>query len=241
MPRRKWSEAGDEADALVYARAPFRLITMTVSNPLSLFEPVIATLKQQFSPAMLRKSLPLWLVIALTGLLVLQPALTELLRYDRELFVQGEWWRLITANVVHSNGWHWLLNVLSILVQYLLFADTWRAPRWWLIAMVCTPLNILGMHLFTDINWYVGLSGALYGTAICGSVALLCQREWRVGGVLFVYLNGRIVYEQLTGSPQDLAVLIEAPVAIDAHLWGLISGYLALALIYVGHKLARSR
>jgi len=51
--------------------------------------------------------------------------------------------------------------------------------------------------------------------------------------VLSAYLTGRIIYEQNFTLTDELAQLIDAPVAIDAHLWGLISGYMATAVIAI--------
>ena len=179
-----------------------------------------------------RAAWPLALLIAITTVLHFIPDSTAWLRYERELVLQGQWHRLITANLVHTNHWHLLLNLSSIAVQWLLFCGLWRPRTWCVVAVVTTIGNIVGMHWFSpDTHWYVGMSGALYGSAVAGACALLLNREFLVGGVLWAYLNGRIVWEQFTGSPADLAAIIDAPVAIDAHLWGLVSGYLAVALL----------
>ncbi len=175
--------------------------------------------------------LPIWIWLALCGALVFFPV-KDLLRYDRAAVDAGQWWRLFTANVVHSNDIHFLLNAASVFVQAVLFRGLLPARIWIAVALWCALANILGLHWFSPyLKWYVGMSGALYGVAIVGALTLLFNREWLVGGVLTSYLTGRIIYEQNFELSDELAHLIEAPVAIDAHLWGLSSGYLAAILV----------
>ena len=181
----------------------------------------------QLSRQQLVAGWPIWLWLTVTALLLCWPSLNEALRYERVLVQQGQWWRLFTANLVHGNGWHWLLNAASASFQFWLFQGLGSRRWWWLVGLVCLPANVLGMHCFSaGVSWYVGMSGALYGTAVFGGLLLLANREWLVGGVLSAYLLGRIVYEQLGASTAELAELITIPVAVDAHLWGLVSGYL---------------
>jgi rhomboid family GlyGly-CTERM serine protease len=175
---------------------------------------------------------PIWLWLVLTALLLCWPSLNDTLRYERDAVSHGEWWRLISANLVHGNGWHWLLNAASASFQFWLFQGLGSRRWWWAVGFICLPANVLGMHVFSPgVSWYVGMSGALYGTAVFGGLLLLANREWLVGGVLSAYLLGRILYEQAGASTAELAQLITIPVAVDAHLWGLVSGYL-LALCW---------
>jgi rhomboid family GlyGly-CTERM serine protease len=175
--------------------------------------------------------LSIWLWLAFCGVLVFLPV-NDLLRYDRAAFEAGEYWRVLTANMVHSNDIHYLLNAASVLVQSLLFRGLLPTRIWIAVALWCAVLNILGLHWWTpELNWYVGMSGALYGVAIVGAFSLLMNREWLVGGVLANYLTGRIIYEQNFELTDELAHWIDAPVAIDAHLWGLCSGYVAVLAV----------
>ncbi len=174
----------------------------------------------------------LWGWLLLTGLLLLWPDAQVSLRYERIAVDGGAWWRLITANLVHSNGWHWLLNAAGAAFQFWLFQGLGNGRQWLAVALLCLLGNVLGLHWFSPaLDWYVGMSGALYGTAAVGGLWLLARREWLVGSILSGYLPLRIGYEQWGGSTAELAALIEVPVAVDAHLWGLVSGYLAALLL----------
>ena len=182
---------------------------------------------------------PIWLWLALTALLLCWPSLNDALRYERDAVSHGEWWRLVSANLVHGNGWHWLLNAASASFQFWLFQGLGSRRWWWAVGLICLPANVLGMHVFSPgVSWYVGMSGALYGTAVFGGLLLLGNREWLVGGVLSAYLLGRILYEQAGASTAELAQLITIPVAVDAHLWGLVSGYV-LAAIFLSLRFLR--
>lgn len=199
-------------------------------------KPALPTLSRQ----QLQAAWPIWCWLAVTAILLLWQDATLALRYQRPDVTAGEWWRLFSANLVHSNGWHWLLNAASAAFQFWLFQGLGNRRLWWAVAIGCACGNVLGMHLFSPgVVWYVGMSGALYGTAVFGGLLLLANREWLVGGVLSAYLLGRILYEQLGGQTQDLASLIEAPVAVDAHLWGLVCGYLAAVASWLAASVRR--
>lgn len=181
------------------------------------------------------------LLLAVSALLLLSDDLVRMLRYDRTGIDAGQYWRVLSANLVHSNYWHYLLNAGSVAVQALLFRDLLPARNWGLVALLCAAGNILGMHFFSpELRWYVGMSGALYGSAIFGAIALLRNREWLIGGALASYLTGRIIYEQFWDLPSDMEQMIGVPVAVDAHLWGLLTGYLCCLMLFMPAKIRHS-
>src|SRR5215472_8744792 len=89
------------------------------------------------------------LVCACAALLLL--ALTGeggrgLLRYDRAALAAGEWWRLITAHLVHLDLRHALLNCLGLALVWALFARDY-APRQWLV-IVAASVAAIGAGLW---------------------------------------------------------------------------------------------
>ena len=77
---------------------------------------------------------------------------------------QGEVWRLVTSQFVHLGFNHTILN----LVGYLIVSASFRediVPKEEAISLLICCLGVgLGIYWFnTEINWYVGLSGAIYG------------------------------------------------------------------------------
>ena len=94
------------------------------------------------------------------------------LRYERSAIEAGEWWRLITAHIVHLDLEHALLNLLGFVMMWALFARDYR-PREWLLVVVAIVLAIdAGLWFWdTQIHWYVGASGALHGFMAAGTLA----------------------------------------------------------------------
>ncbi len=171
------------------------------------------------------------LILICSALALFAPDSTELLRYQRDAFSGGEFWRVLTANLVHSNVWHLLLNLLAVIVLRALFCDLLPARAWWTVALLCAFGNVLGVHLFSEFDWYVGMSGALYGVAVFGGAALLLGGEKLIGAGVLIWVIGRTVYEQIYGASADLAELIAVDVATSAHLSGVISGSLATVVL----------
>ncbi len=80
---------------------------------------------------------------------------------------------------------------------------------------------------------YVGLSGALHGIIVYGAVKDI-KVGWPVSGwLLTIGIIIKVGYENIWGPSDDVKVMINADVAVEAHLYGLIGGLiLALPLFY---------
>ncbi len=89
--------------------------------------------------------------------------------------------------------------------------------------------------LFSSIQIYVGLSGALHG--LFGLFALREALNGRKSSWLLVLgLVAKIAWEQLVGPSSTTGELINARVAIEAHLAGaLVGGFIAIVL-YLTNK-----
>lgn len=162
-------------------------------------------------------------VIGITALPVLIPALQDPLRYERAAVVAGEYWRLLTASLVHTNLYHWLLNMGGLLLALMLFESPIPVLRWCVVLLLSALASTTGLLLSPDILWYVGLSGSLHGLFIYGAIT-----DWRAGarlgaGILFVVV-GKLLWEQVYGAESGTEQLIQAKVITDAHLWGGVGG-----------------
>lgn len=146
----------------------------------------------------------------------------------------GEWWRLLTGNLVHLGWTHLALNVGALLVGIWVFHPA-RTPVAWALAMtLCGISTNLGLWLFSrDVTWCIGMSGALHGLLIIGAVDWWRQGD-RMGLVLLVIWIGKLAWEQLQGPMPFSADTLEAPVITDAHLWGAVGGaaYVLLELAW---------
>lgn len=108
----------------------------------------------------------------------------------------------------------------------------------WLIVLIFRPaarvlwqqlllLSVfIGLGLFwTNLYFYVGLSGILHG--LFASFALSEVLQGRKSSWLLVAgVCGKVLWEQYFGASEATRTLIEAPVAIQAHLLGLAGGLL---------------
>jgi len=169
------------------------------------------------------------LALALVALVLLTPELggdaaRRMLRYQRDAFATGEWWRWVTGHLVHLSLAHALLNVLGLVLLWMLFARDY-SPRAWLL-IVASAVAAIDVGLWigdSTLLWYVGSSGALHGVLAAGALAHLRRREpdgWILAGLLV----GKLTYEQWVGA---LPFLHGAAVVVDAHLYGALGGVLA--------------
>ena len=150
------------------------------------------------------------------------------LRYDRDALAAGQWWRLLTAHVIHLGFEHALLDVAGLALMWALFARDYPWRGWVLIL----GLSVVGVDaglwlLSSTTQWYVGSSGLLHGVLAAGAVAHLRSRQ-PDGWVLVLFLVGKLVYEQSAGA---LPLTAGGAVIVDAHLYGAVAGALAALLL----------
>ncbi|BDY05332.1 rhombosortase [Ferrimonas sp. YFM] len=170
------------------------------------------------------------LALALTAIgLYLSPALTESLIWSRSGLEQGQWWRLVTGHLLHSNGYHLLMNLGGMAVMLGLFQPHFRARPLALLTLFSAVCIGLGVYWWVDgTQTYVGLSAILH--AWFAYFAILDWRSGsRLGPLLLIGVLAKVIWENVVGASGDLATLIQARVAVEAHLYGVIS-----ALLYMG-------
>ncbi len=93
-------------------------------------------------------------------------------------------------------------------------------------ALTCS----LGLYFLSpSIVQYVGLSGVLHGFFVWGALMDIKNKD-KTGYLLLIGVCLKIVHEQFYGASSDVSSLIEANVAIDAHLWGAVGGLLFFIL-----------
>lgn len=160
-----------------------------------------------------------------------QPA-TDLLAYDRFAVEGLETWRLVTANFVHTNGYHLLLNLGGGWLLWALHKEHYRFLRYCKVMLWCSFATSAGIYFFSSsMIWYVGLSGALHGLFIWGA-CMDIRTGLKSGWLLLVGGAMKVIYEQYFGSSEQVASIIEANVATDAHLYGAIAGGVLFLLMY---------
>lgn len=198
---------------------------MNVEGPLNRFKPLLSSLNCDGRYGV---------ALAIICVVLLLPELTgewgrAALRYERAAVGGGEWWRLITAHLVHLDLEHAVLNTLGLVLMWSLFARDF-GPRQWLLIVLATFAAIDAGLWFRDTNvdWYVGASGALHGVMAAGTLAHV-RRGDLDGWILAIFIVVKLLYEQLSGSLpfSDSGV----PVVVNAHLYGALGGVIVAAAL----------
>ncbi|SET12043.1 rhombosortase [Thalassotalea agarivorans] len=161
-----------------------------------------------------------------------ESALYQDLVWDRQSISLGEYWRLVTGHFFHSNTIHLLLNLGALALLWALQGNHYTAKQYFTLVFVSAlVIGILMFYFSPSIQRYVGLSGILHGIFVYGAIMDIKARIAN-GKLLFVCLWIKIAYEQFSEPNKALANLIEANVAIDAHLFGAIVGTI-FTLVYL--------
>ena len=166
-------------------------------------------------------------------LLLLLPTLAGepsrwLLRYDRVGLAHGQWWRLVSAHVVHLDLRHALLNSLGLVLMWALFARDYSPKAWAAIVLGAMAAIDAGLWLAdSTVLWYVGSSGVLHGVMAAGALAHVRSGE-RDGWALLALLAVKLAWEHGVGA---LPFSGTDAVVVDAHLYGVCGGAAVAAFL----------
>lgn len=150
--------------------------------------------------------------------------------YQREAVAQGEVWRILTSQLVHTNWPHYLLNISSLWLFALLFYTTLNVKTFTIHLFILICAVGLCLHLLEpSILWYAGLSGAIYGLYLIGAYSALKCNDYLIGVGTSVLIIGKVAYDHWFGPLQDNSALIEARVVTEAHSYGVIAAILLIA------------
>jgi rhomboid family GlyGly-CTERM serine protease len=178
-----------------------------------------------YLPVQTKHSLiPLLVVIISIVLALTEPMSNNLFAYDRNQLNHFQWWRLITGHFLHTNTSHLLLNLTGLTLLWALHGHHYKMPRYLIQFLVLCLGTSIGLYYFAhQMQWYVGLSGVLHGLFVIGAYFDIRQKL-RSGWAILIGVWIKVIYEQVFGASADVAKLIEANVAVDAHLFGTITG-----------------
>lgn len=155
---------------------------------------------------------------------IFDSSVSGLLNYQRDLVSNGELWRIFTGHFLHTNGYHLLLNIAAVALLWSLHGQFYTNKIYIKLLLLSAITCTVGIHYFSlDIYQYVGLSGILHGIFIWGALMDIKHKD-KTGYVLLVGVVVKIIHEQVYGASADVAELISANVAVNAHLWGALGG-----------------
>ena len=155
-------------------------------------------------------------------------SLNPILEFNRSLIQQGEFWRLLTGQFVHSNWYHLALNCGGIILVWALHAEHTSPNRYAFNILLLALFCGLGLYAFyPQTHIYTGLSGLLHGVIVFGAIKDI-NSGMKSGYLLLLGVWAKVLWEQYSGPNADVGALIDARVAIEAHLIGAIGGSLFL-------------
>ena len=172
--------------------------------------------------------LPMVLVLTLLVMLQALPARwRDVLAYQRTAVEHGEIWRLLTANLVHLGWAHLLLNVAGLVLILWIFGEN-RTSRGWLTGFVVSGLAAsTGVYLSRpDLLTVVGLSGALHGLFVLGTIGWIRGGD-RMGWALLAVVAAKLAWEHFAGAVPLSVEIVGGAVVTEAHLWGAAGGVMA--------------
>jgi len=184
---------------------------------------------------------PILLALVSAALYLFQQTALPLLEFSRDAITQGQWWRLLSGNIMHTNHWHLLLNIAGLFMLTHIFGRLLSLRHFLIFGVGNAALVGVMLYYFsTDIDYYVGLSGYLHGLFVYGCLIEIKQgmkTSWLLlGGVVL-----KIGYETLYGASTDMSELINASVATDAHLFGAMVALPQFLLLIVVQALMKNK
>ncbi|MDO6507060.1 rhombosortase [Colwellia sp. 4_MG-2023] len=171
-------------------------------------------------------------IFAFAAEFFINDSVTQVFVYHRNLIAQGEIWRLFTGHLLHTNGYHLLLNLAALVMLWALHGRFYTIKNYCALFTFCAFITSMGIYYGSpSLIQYVGLSGVLHGIFVFGAIMDIAAKD-KTGYLLFIGVFMKIAHEQIYGASTDVSDLIEASVAVDAHLWGAIGG-LVFTVIYL--------
>jgi rhomboid family GlyGly-CTERM serine protease len=152
--------------------------------------------------------------------------------FERNNINNGEWWRLLTGNLVHTNYPHLALNLAGIWISAFIFLDYMHA-RTYLFSLIFLAICVgIGIYFFSpELTWYAGISGVLYGLFLVGATYALLNKDFLIGIPLLTLIPIKIFWDLFNPEKQPNSELIGAPVATVAHLYGMLGAIIIIMLI----------
>jgi len=178
-----------------------------------------------------RYMVPFGLLLVILFLALFQDIASMGLRYQADVLVSGQLWRLWSGHWVHLGWVHMLGNALGLILLTGIFPQTLDNRGWLLLLIIGAPaISFCLLIGLPGLHWYVGLSGILHAAYVVGVVGW-CSSHWgaRHLGLAAVAGFGLIAklwcewQEPLAGLTADW---IGGMVVTEAHRYGSAIGLL---------------
>lgn len=162
------------------------------------------------------------------------------LRFQSNVFENGDFWRLFTGHIVHLGWPHTFLNLTGLLIIWKLYGALFTVRDWIFVLLLSSLWISVSFVLFDpELQWYVGLSGLLHAILSCALVTyLLISSEsgifkdlWQEY-ILLIALVFKLIQEQYMGALPYSKVLTGGEVIVNAHLYGAIAGCVCSLILF---------
>lgn len=176
---------------------------------------------------------PILLIVLVLVLELIKPSSFNYLAFLPDKIALGEYWRVLTGQLLHTNLNHTLLNICGLILVWALHGEYYSVKHYLLLMLTSLILVGLGLVYVYDNTIYSGLSGVLHALLIYGAIIDIAKKV-KSGWLIFVGIWLKVAYEMTYGASASTAELISAKVAVEAHLIGAIVG-LGLGLCYLAY------
>ena len=178
--------------------------------------------KMNYTPTVF---LSLMISVVVITLTLFEARLFDELSLAPEQVSNGQYWRLLTANLVHFGWAHTFMNVAALILCTLALLSEISPLKYLCLLMVCGLTVGIGIYCFNpEYQPYAGLSGAIHGLIVAGILLTRDYPLW-VRIVAGVILIGKLINENNSYyEANDLQMLIDVKIAVESHLYGAIGG-----------------
>lgn len=174
--------------------------------------------------------LPILLAVCCLVLQCVASWLDPYFNYQHLGLSQGQWWRLWTPYVLHTNWPHLVMNIAALAVLTYLHGSYYRPLTFSMLVFIGFPLISLLSYFFSPSSFqFVGLSGWLHAVLVWGAL-VDTRRHFTSGWLILAGVAAKVGWEQWHGAEELTEQWINAKVATDAHLWGVVTGVVLFGL-----------
>ena len=143
------------------------------------------------------------------------------------VFMQDEWWRLLTSMLMHADFFHLIGNLVVLVVIISLSGQLFQGWRGLLVFVVTGFVAAICCALYTDYVT-VGASGAILGMLGYG-ISVTAYRQISITGTLskalYIQIGVAVAYVLLTSFGDDVSVVSHVSGVVAGTIMGLISAY----------------
>ncbi|MDB6060166.1 MAG: rrtA [Verrucomicrobiaceae bacterium] len=169
---------------------------------------------------------------AMTALQLFSNQITNRLIFNRGDVDNGEVWRLFSCHFIHLSWQHLMLNLLGYALLFLLYPKNFLHREHGITVFLLTILIGGSIYFLSPkIDWYLGYSGVLIGLYAYFSISNIGKIRV-LGSAIFFILISKIIREHYLGIGTATWLSYKMPVAVDAHLYGAVSGAVMGLVVY---------